>query len=204
MRKILWVGCILFGWATAVTAQDIHVHSAFYGDGRYGVDVTAQVQELADQGMPFNVTNETFGRDPLPGRRKFLTVNYLVHGERFSQRTEEYHVFRFEVPSVSGGPVFRERGGGDEREDGFGPGFDQRPEGARRIVQALYGARHRHVDVTDAVRHLAREGVRFKVSNETFGVDPAKGTAKKLRVIYEEQGGTFEKTYDEGDRVRLR
>jgi hypothetical protein len=33
------------------------------------------------------------------------------------------------------------------------------------------------------VRHFAREGIPFEVSNETFGVDPYKGKGKHLRVV---------------------
>ena len=68
----------------------------------------------------------------------------------------------------------------------------------------MYGTHGRYVDVTEIVRRLARNGVRFEVSNETFGVDPYKGYSKKLKVVYEDNGGTSEKEYDEGDHVRLR
>ena len=51
---------------------------------------------------------------------------------------------------------------------------------------------------------MVRNGVSFEVSNETFGVDPYKGRSKKLKIIFEEDGGTSEREYDEGDRVRLR
>jgi hypothetical protein len=65
---------------------------------------------------------------------------------------------------------------------GYRPGYHGYYEG-RRIVPAVYGTRGRYVDVTRMVRHFAREGIPFEVSNETFGVDPYKGKGKHLRVV---------------------
>ena len=74
----------------------------------------------------------------------------------------------------------------------------------RRVVRAVYGAKGRYVDVTGVVRHYARMGVPFRVSNDTFGVDPYRGQRKHLRVtIIRPDGYQFERSWDEGDRVRL-
>jgi hypothetical protein len=76
--------------------------------------------------------------------------------------------------------------------------------GERRVLRAVYGAKGRYVDVTDIVRHYARMGVPFRVSNDTFGVDPYRGQGKHLRVTMERpDGDEFERSWDEGDRVRL-
>lgn len=83
------------------------------------------------------------------------------------------------------------------------PGYPGR-YGERRVVRAVYGARGRYVDVTGIVRHYARMGVPFRVSNDTFGVDPYKGQGKHLRVtMMRPDGYQFERSWDEGDRVRL-
>jgi hypothetical protein len=96
-----------------------------------------------------------------------------------------------------------------EPPPGYGPPPGYRPrypgyyEG-RRIVSAVYGGRGRYVDVTRIVRHFAREGIPFEVSNETFGVDPYKGKGKHLRVVMvRPDGEQFERSWDEGDSVRL-
>jgi hypothetical protein len=88
---------------------------------------------------------------------------------------------------------------------GYGPppGYPGR-YADRRVVRAVYGARGRYVDVTGIVRHFARMGVPFQVSNDTFGVDPYKGQRKHLRVtMVRPDGFQFERSWEEGDRVRL-
>jgi hypothetical protein len=74
----------------------------------------------------------------------------------------------------------------------------------RRVIRAVYGAHGRYADVTGIVRHFARTGSPFRVSNETFGVDPYQGRTKRLRVtIAGPDGATFERIWQEGDRARL-
>jgi hypothetical protein len=96
-----------------------------------------------------------------------------------------------------------------EPPPGYGPPSGYRPGypghyAERRIVRAVYGARGRYADVTGIVRRFARDGIRFQVSNETFGVDPYKGRSKHLRVIMVRPDGVqFERSWDEGDSIRL-
>jgi hypothetical protein len=87
---------------------------------------------------------------------------------------------------------------------GYGYGYGP-PSGTVRvgIVRALYGTRGRYVDVTRIVRRYAWPGARMEVSNETFGFDPYKGKGKKLRIIFSEAGGRYERSWDEGDTVRF-
>jgi hypothetical protein len=73
-----------------------------------------------------------------------------------------------------------------------------------RIVRAVYGAHDRYADVTEVVRHFARRGEPFRVSNDTFGVDPYRGKTKHLRVtIVRPDGDEVERSWEEGDTVRL-
>jgi hypothetical protein len=91
----------------------------------------------------------------------------------------------------------------------YGPPPGYRPEyhrhyGETRIVRAVYGARGHYVDVTEIVQRFASDGIRFHVSNETFGIDPYKGRTKHLRVtIVRPDGDEFERSWEEGDTVRL-
>ncbi len=200
-KRLLWRLLLFCGLAATLGAQEIEVRSAFYGRGRNVIDVTSQVQDFALEGAAFTVRNETFGEDPAPGQRKRLTVTYVTDGRQLTEQIEEYQTFRFRLPRPGVGgvvPVPERRSHGPEF-------FDD--EGERgppvRIVQALYGVHGRYADVTWRVRELARAGGRFEVSNETFGVDPYKGEGKRLKVIFQGPDGTFEKRWEEHDRVRL-
>jgi|GEM_PF-2045312 len=223
MRSSSPIFVLWFWLATAGLglAQEIYVQSAFYGRGGYGIDVTRQVQELAEERGEIYVSSRTFGTDPAPGQTKFLTITFTVDGQRITRRVEENQVFRFQGPE--GPPPYAGREGPPEpypagpegypagpggvfrgRVIGREPDYRGEDEYGPRVVRAVYGAHGRYVDVTEIVRRFARNGVRFEVSNETFGVDPYKGHSKKLKIIYEDNGGTSEKEYDEGDHVRLR
>lgn len=82
------------------------------------------------------------------------------------------------------------------------PVWAARDEGEYRIVQALYGTAERHVDVTPRLRELAQRDERFRLGNDTFGLDPDRGRLKTLRIIATGPGGrqrTFE--YTEGGWV---
>ena len=50
------------------------------------------------------------------------------------------------------------------------------------ILRALYGVPGRNVDVTQRLRELAGANARFRMGNSTFGVDPAPGERKMLRI----------------------
>lgn len=57
-----------------------------------------------------------------------------------------------------------------------------RDRGGYRVLRARYGTEARNVDVTEQLRRLARRDRRIQVSNELFGVDPAYGETKTLRI----------------------
>jgi hypothetical protein len=52
-----------------------------------------------------------------------------------------------------------------------------------QILQARYGIASRNVDVTQRLRELAARDARFRMGNSTFGVDPARGHVKTLRIF---------------------
>jgi hypothetical protein len=75
---------------------------------------------------------------------------------------------------------------------------------AGRIVRAVYGTEGKYADVTGIVRRLARDGISFQVSNQTFGIDPNYGRHKYLRVIFMRPDGVLvEISRDEGESIRL-
>jgi hypothetical protein len=70
------------------------------------------------------------------------------------------------------------------------------------ILRADYGYGDQRVDVTQRLREIARSDTRFRMGNSTFGVDPAPGRKKTLRIIARGAYGktrTFE--YQEGSTV---
>lgn len=166
--------------------QDIRIASAYYGSpNEVGVDVTHRVQRFADYGEPFRVGNDTLSIDPSPRHRKALVVIYKVNGQQISDCVQEGGVFYF-------------RNGEESASD------RQERKPAVRIIQALYGARERYVDVTGYVRQLARDQRTFTVSNDTFGIDPFRGRQKWLKISYLRGDERRKLQYAEGDQVQLR
>lgn len=75
-------------------------------------------------------------------------------------------------------------------------------QGQYQIVSARYGTERSNVDVTGRLRELAREDIRFRMGNSTFGVDPDPGAIKMLRIYARGPRGenrTFE--YREGSTI---
>jgi len=74
--------------------------------------------------------------------------------------------------------------------------------GYYQILEARYGTPGRNVDVTDRLRRLAREDAPIRVTNNVFGVDPAPGEVKVLRIYARARdGGTRVFEYRERDVV---
>jgi hypothetical protein len=176
--------CILFAGISAAQAQHIEVESAYYGTPYRSKNVTARVQRFADYGEPFRVSNDTFRTDPAPGERKTLVAIYRVEGRRISDYAQEGDVFYF-------------RGG---KYADAGSSYYRR---AIRILEAAYGARGQYANVTEIVQRFARVQRPFTVTNQTFGIDPYPGVAKRLKVLYFRNGERRSQIYFEGDVVRL-
>src|ERR1700730_12072474 len=71
-----------------------------------------------------------------------------------------------------------------------------------QILRAQYGYGDRQVDVTPRLRDLARADRSFRVGNDTFGVDPAPGRGKTLRIDARgPRGDTRKSEYQEGTVV---
>ncbi len=59
---------------------------------------------------------------------------------------------------------------------------DNRDAGQYQIVHARYGTPEKNIDVTARLKELARNDTQFRLANATFGVDPAYGETKTLRL----------------------
>jgi hypothetical protein len=171
-------------FAGVAVAQQYEIMRADYGFGDRRVDVTQRLRELAGQNRTFRMGNSTFGVDPYPGKVKSLRI--FARDPRGGQRTFEY-----QEGSTVDGSMFTGWGGGDW---GWG--------GQYQILHAEYGTASSHVDVTRRLQDLARSNQTFRMGNSTFGVDPAPGVVKTLRIYARDPRGrnrTFE--YREGSTV---
>jgi len=166
-------------------AQDYRIQRADYGWGDQRVDVTQRLRELAHENATFRMGNSTFGVDPAPGQVKTLRI--FTIGANDQERMFEYR----EGSTVDGG-MFA----------GWGRGDWGRRGADFVIVRALYGAEGRNVDVTDRLRDLARDRATFRMGNSTFGIDPAHGVVKTLRIFARGPNGRVEMfEYREGSTV---
>jgi hypothetical protein len=73
------------------------------------------------------------------------------------------------------------------------------------LVAAEFGAGNRRVDVTQQVRSFMHDGVlRFDVTDQTFGADPARGHVKELFIRIKHWDGNVEEfRYPEYAHVNL-
>jgi hypothetical protein len=164
--------------AAAQDAGEYLILNAQYGNERYHVDVTNRLRLLASRDRPFRVSDESMDVDPDRGHAKMLRV--FARGPNGRERT-----FDFPDGTVFDGAQFRSwrRGDwGDERWQGGWEGRTGGDAGDYLILSAQYGNEYRHVDVTGRLKELARQDRVFRLNYRTFGVDPAEGQAKVLRI----------------------
>jgi hypothetical protein len=181
----------LLGVATPAAAQEFQILRAEYGYGDRWADVTERLRELARVDATFRAGNESFGVDPAPGRTKMLRIH--ARGSRGESRTFEYR----EGSMIDGSNFSGWRTG----NWGSVPG-SATFTGRYQILRADYGFTNRQVDVTQRVRELARGNARFRADNDAFGIDPAPGSGKTLRIYARDpRGETQTLEYREGSIV---
>lgn len=173
-------------WAAA---QQYRIVRADYGWRDHRVDVTQRLRELARHDARFRMGNSTFGIDPAPGHVKTLRI--------YAKGPGGDRVFEYREGQTVDGAIFSGWGRGD-----WGDRGDRNPGGRYVILHALYGTKGRNVDVTDRLRDLARRNATFRMGNSTFGVDPAPGRVKELRIYARGPNGqTRMFSYREGSVV---
>lgn len=159
---------------------------ARYGTERNHIDVTDRLRELARRDRRVRLTNELFGQDPDPGRDKMLRIY-----ARDSQGRER----RFEYPERAwiDGMQFVGWSGGRWGEQGWNGGWAGNPyregDGQLTILYATYGTPGREADVTGRLRELARRDEKFRMGNDTFGMDPDPGRTKRLHIVARDASG---------------
>ena len=204
-RRLLLVSSLL-PWAAAHAQWpsgegEYRIQQALYGTAERHVDVTDKLREIARGDLRVPLSNELFGVDPDRGRVKQLRI--YARGADGRSR-----VFEYAEGALIDGAFFSGWGRGDWGQGrgnaGWGgrPGYQDGRDGEYRILQARYGTLARSVDVTQRLRELAAADQRFRLANETFGVDPARGELKALRISARRGDGpvrVFE--YVEGSEV---
>lgn len=166
-------------WAAAQQYRILH---ADYGWRDQRVDVTQRLRELARDNDVFRMGNSTFGIDPAHGHVKTLRI--------FAQEPDgDNRVFEYREGDTVDGSVFagwRRGDWGPDRDRDRGRDRDRDRDrdrgGAYVVLRAYYGVPGSNVDVTDRLRDLAHDNLIFRMGNSTFGVDPAHGYVKTLRI----------------------
>ncbi|CAE7760870.1 Pip5kl1 [Symbiodinium necroappetens] len=132
-------------------------------------DVTDQTREDLLQGRAVPVTNERMGLDPKIGCRKVFRIQYKHSTNLVEVVVQE------------------------------GQGLELPPGSAEGLVCAFYGISDKVVDVIAPLRQLMLSGQQVTVSNEEFGVDPAPGQVKQLRVQYQSTPRSSFRLYTGGE-----
>ena len=157
--------------------------TAQYGSERRHVDVTQQLREMARHDVTFRLNYATFGMDPDEGNAKSLRI--FARGPNGQEQ-----MFEYQDNSVIDGAIFRGWRGGEWGQGGWSGNWNGvgngvgngRDAGQFLILSAQYGSERRHVDVTQQLKEIARRDVSVRLDYRTFGVDPAEGHAKVLRI----------------------
>jgi hypothetical protein len=182
-------------WALA---QQYQILRADYGSGPQRVDVTQRLRELARANATFRMGNSTFGIDPAPGHVKTLRI--FTRGPDGRDRMFEYR----EGSVVDGARFTGWRGGNWGNPPPPPPPVSPVSLGGGQyvILRAFYGVPGRNVDVTNRLRDIAHSNAVFRMGNSTFGVDPAPGVVKTLRIWARgPRGDTRMFEYREGSTV---
>jgi hypothetical protein len=196
--------------ATLAVAQDDgwSIVRADYGWRNQRNNVTDLVRDLVARGGVngrVSVNNQTMGGDPAVGKDK--TLHIVAQNRRGEQREFEFR----EDAAIDVG-MFVARGDRDDRprygdRDGDRDRDSDRDRGDwndLRIASAYYGVQGQTVNVTEIVRRLVREGRgEVRVSNQSFGADPAPGRDKVLIVVYTFRGVDTACAVSEGNLLHL-
>lgn len=160
----------------------LRILRAEYGEGNRWRDVTALLaQQIQQNELRMDVTNETMGGDPAPAVVKSLRLEYEYQGRTQSVTVPEKG--RLNLP------------------DGIGSGSST---AVLEILEADYGAQGRRNNVADLLRRAVRgDQLNLRVNNGTMGGDPYPGPDKELYVRYRYQGREYENFSREGSTLVL-
>lgn len=159
---------------------------AVYGTDQYSIDVTDRLRQLARRDQRFQLTNDLFGADPAPGRRKTLRIH--ARGPDGRPQTFDFGEYSWVDGAQFAGWRSGRWGRGYDNDDRQGRNDDQgrygyADRGDVSILQATYGTPQSRFDVTPQIRQLLRGDQRFQLTNQLFNGDPAPGQRKTLQIV---------------------
>jgi hypothetical protein len=118
-------------------------------------------------------------------------LDLLEHNRIPATTPYEFLVSRSVLPNYN-----QHHGGGWNN----GPGY----AGDVQILQASYGVPGRQIDVARTLQGMINQGTsQIRISNETFGTDPAPGQPKRLFLVYNYRGRQRSITFNENDELRI-
>ena len=166
--------------SSATYQSSLRILRAEYGAGNQTSDVTARLNSrVQNNQLNLQVTDATMGVDPAKGKTKTLTVEYAYNGRTSQTNVKQGNFLRLPDNSAS---------------------YQSRLQ----ILRAEYGAGGRLSDVTAALNsRITDDQLNLQVTNDTMGVDPAKGKDKTLTVQYAYGSRTDELVVKEGEYLRL-
>lgn len=207
---------------------EFRILQAVYGTPEHHVDVTRRLRDLARSDRAIELSNDTFGVDPHRGQRKTLRIYVRARDgqTRLFEYPEGSTIDGARFTGWGGGNWGNEgwnggwngNGGGNQGnfggsggsypQPGFGGSGGSYPQpgfgGGLEIVNAVYGAGNRAVDMTDRLRaQVQGDRLSVRVENDLAGYDPAPGTPKMLWVTYRVNGREYRVNVRESDYLRL-
>lgn len=195
-------GITVFSARTGAQDEGWRIIRADYGYRTQRADVTSLLIDLITRGGEngkIYVNDPAMGGDPAQGHEK--TLHVVARNRRNEERE-----FEFKQHSYLDVQMFDVREARHDDRDDRPPRTGDRDDDANRlkIIRAFYGVQGRTVNVADLLRDRARDGrIRFVVSNESLGVDPAPGMEKVLIVVYSYQGNETATAVREGNTLTI-
>src|SRR3954470_18893585 len=170
MRKLATGLAFVVLFATSLFAQNSNsttvqdIIRADYGSGKHWAEVTDRVRSMVqNNSLRFRVNSNSLGINSASGSNRVLRLQARDANGRSQQLT------------------FRENSSVRLQINGGGGSLSSRLQ----ITHAEYGVGSRFTDVTSRLNSQVQNGqLNIQVNNDTMGGDPARNSAKTLRVEY--------------------
>src|SRR4051812_18518894 len=163
----------------------LQITHAEYGAGSRFTDVTSRLNSQVQNGqLNMQVNNDTMGGDPARNSAKTLRVEYTYGGR--PQQVVVNENSQLNLPNS------------------YNSSGDYNNSGRLQINRAQYGTNNQYADVTSRLNSQVQNGqLNIRVNNDTMGGDPARSSAKTLRVNYTYDGRSNEIVLNENDQLNL-
>ncbi|MEZ5356452.1 MAG: DUF3395 domain-containing protein [Bryobacteraceae bacterium] len=206
MRTLLLSVSVL---AVSLSAQQLDILNARYGQGNTWSDVTQRVRSLVqNNALSIQVGSGALATDPLPGIQKTLEVRFRHQGQESNIAVRDGETLTLPLSTgFSIGSLFGGSSPATSTPVSNAPAVTTpavTTSSSLRIVSAQWGWRDRIADVRDRVQSMVQnDRASFKVTNQALGGDPAVGKDKTLVVVYEMNGRTYQSEVKEEKTMNL-